>query len=75
MPNSARLGDVTDNTVCFGALQHATPRVMASALPRTIVFSSPRRRMVKPGATGSPHAILQQEATNSQTGKKAVGPW
>lgn len=46
---------------------------MASALPRTIVYSAPRRRVApKPG--GSPRAPVL-EAQNSQTGKKAVGPW
>lgn len=54
--------------------QHATRRVVASALPRTVVFSQPRRRVVKPGA-GSPRAVLQQEIIISETGKKAVGPW
>jgi hypothetical protein len=54
--------------------QHATPRVVASALPRTVIFSQPRRRVVKPGA-GSPRAVLQQEIIISETGKKAVGPW
>lgn len=49
--------------------------MVASALPRTIVYSQPRRRVVKPGPTGSPRAILQQEVANNQTGKMAVGPW
>lgn len=52
-----------------------TPRVVASSLPRTIRNRSPRRKAVKPGATGSPHAIVQEEITNAFTGKKAVGPW
>jgi hypothetical protein len=57
-----------------GQKRHATPRVVASALPRTVIFSQPRRRVVKPGA-GSPRAVLQQEVIISETGKKAVGPW
>lgn len=55
--------------------RQATPRVVASALPRTVLFSQPRsRRTVKPG--GSPRAsVPQQEVTNTATGKKAAGPW
>lgn len=55
--------------------RQATPRVVASALPRTVLFSQPRsRRMIKPG--GSPRAsVPQQEVTNTATGKKAAGPW
>lgn len=53
--------------------QRRQGKVMASALPRTIVYSAPRRRVApKPG--GSPRAPVL-EAQNSQTGKKAVGPW
>jgi hypothetical protein len=49
-------------------------KVVASALPRTIVYCAPRRRVAaKPGT--SPRALLQEEAQNSQTGRKAVGPW
>jgi hypothetical protein len=55
--------------------QRKGARVVASALPRTIVYTQPRRHVVKPGPTGSPRAILQHEVANNQTGKKAVGPW
>jgi hypothetical protein len=55
--------------------QRKGARVVASALPRTIVYTQPRRRVVKPGPTGSPRAILQAEVATNQIGKKAVGPW
>jgi hypothetical protein len=55
--------------------QRKGARVVASALPRTIVYTQPRRRVVKPGPAGSPRAILQQEVATNMAGKKAVGPW
>jgi hypothetical protein len=61
--------------------QGAAARVMLTAcsLPRTVRNRSPRRKGAKPGGhspqSSSPRSPVQEEATNSVTGKKAVGPW